>query len=36
LIRLVTPINDGEGNAKARLLIFAQALFPVLDEIVPR
>jgi EpsI family protein len=36
LIRLVTPINDGEDNAKARLLIFAQTLFPVLDEIVPK
>jgi EpsI family protein len=36
LVRLVTPMNDGEGNARSRLFIFVQSLFPALDEIIPK
>jgi EpsI family protein len=36
LVRLITPVNDGEANARARLTRFAQDLFPDLDSILPR
>jgi EpsI family protein len=36
LVRLVTPINDNEGSARARLVGFTQDLFPQLDEIIPK
>ena len=36
LVRLVTPINDSEASARARLVGFAQDLFPQLDEIIPK
>jgi EpsI family protein len=35
LVRVVTPISDGEENARARLVGFTQALFPQLDGILP-
>lgn len=35
LVRLVTPINDGEANARARLLHFTQLLFPHLQDFLP-
>jgi EpsI family protein len=36
LVRLVTPINDSEASARARLVGFTQDLFPQLDEIIPK
>ena len=36
LVRLVTPMSDGEAPARARLISFAQSLFPDLDEVIPR
>ena len=36
LVRLVTPMNDGEAKARQRLISFAQMLFPDLDAIIPR
>jgi EpsI family protein len=36
LVRLVTPINDNEASARARLVGFTQGLFPQLDEIIPK
>jgi EpsI family protein len=36
LVRLVTPINDNEASARARLVRFTQDLFPQLDEIIPK
>ena len=36
LVRLVTPINENEANARARLVGFTQHLFPQLDEIIPK
>lgn len=35
LVRIVTPLNDGEANARARLTHFTQVLFPHLDRILP-
>ena len=35
LVRLVTPMNDGEAKARMRLISFAQSLFPDLDAIIP-
>jgi EpsI family protein len=35
LVRIVTPVNDGEANARARLKSFAQLLFPHLEEFLP-
>jgi len=35
LVRLVTPMNDGEDRAHARLVSFTQILFPHLDELIP-
>jgi EpsI family protein len=35
LVRLVTPMNDGEAKARARLVCFTQLLFPHLDELIP-
>ncbi len=35
LVRLVTPMEGGEGQARARLVSFTQALFPSLDEFIP-
>jgi len=35
LVRVVTPINDGEANARSRLIHFTQVLFPQLNEILP-
>jgi EpsI family protein len=36
LVRLITPMRDGEANARARLVSFAQAVSPYLDEFIPR
>jgi EpsI family protein len=35
LVRIVTPIDDGEANARARLLKFTQLLFPHLEGFLP-
>jgi len=36
LVRLITPINGNEASARARLVGFAQDLFPPLDGIIPK
>ena len=36
LVRLITPMNDSEASARARLVGFTQDLFPQLDEIIPK
>jgi EpsI family protein len=36
LVRLVTPINNNEASARARLVGFTQDLFPQLDQIIPK
>ncbi|MGC2333752.1 MAG: exosortase C-terminal domain/associated protein EpsI [Candidatus Acidiferrales bacterium] len=36
LVRLVTPMNDGEAEARARLVSFTQVLFPSLDKLIPK
>jgi EpsI family protein len=36
LVRLVTPMNDGEAKARMRLISFAQSLFPDLDAMIPK
>jgi EpsI family protein len=36
LVRLITPMSDGEASARARLVSFAQALLPYLDEFLPK
>jgi EpsI family protein len=35
LVRLVTPMNDGEDVARARLVSLTEALYPSLREFVP-
>ena len=35
LVRVVTPMNDGEDRARIRLVGFTQTLFPSLDELIP-
>jgi EpsI family protein len=35
LVRLVTPMDDGEGEAHARLVSFTRILFPFLDKLIP-
>jgi len=35
LVRLVTPMNDTENKARARLESFTQLVFPRLDELIP-
>jgi EpsI family protein len=36
LVRLVTPMNDGEAKARARLTGFTQVLFPKVDALIPK
>jgi len=36
LVRVVTPMSDGEANAHARLLGFTQILFPNVDGLIPK
>jgi EpsI family protein len=36
LVRVITPIRDGEAQARARLMAFTQALVPYLDEFIPK
>ena len=36
LVRLITPINDSEASARARLVRLTQDLFPPLDGIIPK
>jgi len=35
LVRVITPMNDGEDRARARLTSFTQALFPSLEQLIP-
>jgi EpsI family protein len=35
LVRLITPMNDGEEKARARLESFTQLVFPHLDTLIP-
>jgi EpsI family protein len=35
LVRLITPITDGEAKARTRLVNFTQVLFPHLDGFIP-
>jgi EpsI family protein len=35
LVRLVTPMNDPEAKARARLENFTQLIFPRLDQLIP-
>jgi EpsI family protein len=35
LVRLVTPMNDDEAHARARLVSFTQLLFPHLENAIP-
>jgi EpsI family protein len=35
LVRLVTPMSDGENQAHDRLIRFTQDLFPYLNELIP-
>jgi EpsI family protein len=35
LVRLITPMRDGENQAHARLEGFTQLIFPHLDELIP-
>lgn len=35
LVRLITPMNDGEAKARDRLVSFTKLLFPHLDELIP-
>jgi EpsI family protein len=35
LVRLVTPMTDGEAPAHARLVRFTQVLFPRLESVIP-
>jgi EpsI family protein len=35
LVRVITPMNDGEDPARARLTTFTQTLFPSLDRLIP-
>jgi EpsI family protein len=35
LVRVITPMNDGEDKARARLVSFTQSLFPSLDKLIP-
>jgi EpsI family protein len=35
LVRLVTPMNDGEVDARARLVSLTQILFPHLENVLP-
>jgi len=36
LVREVTPMNDGEANARARLIKFTQIIYPKIDAIIPK
>ena len=36
LVRLITPMSDGEAAARARLASFSQDLLPHLDEFIPK
>ena len=35
LVRVITPLDDGEDKARARLVAFTQVLFPNLDRLIP-
>lgn len=35
LVRVITPMNDGDASARARLVRFVQLLFPNFDGILP-
>jgi EpsI family protein len=35
LVRVITPMNDGEADARDRLVAFTQLLFPHLSKLIP-
>jgi EpsI family protein len=35
MVRVITPMSDGEDKARARLVSFTQTLFPSLDKLIP-
>jgi len=35
LVRLITPMSDGEDKARIRLFAFTQTVFPSLDQLIP-
>lgn len=36
LVRLITPMDDGQGRARERLVSFAKTIFPSLDQLLPK
>lgn len=36
LVRLITPMNDGEASARSRLIRFTECIFPGLDNTLPK
>lgn len=36
LVRLVTPMDDGAADARARLVVFTKTVFPSLDRLIPK
>jgi hypothetical protein len=36
LVRAITPMNDGETNARSRLVGFTQIAFPQIDATLPK
>jgi EpsI family protein len=36
LIRVMTPIKDGESEAQSRLVSFTQSLVPYLNQFIPK
>jgi hypothetical protein len=35
LVRVITPSDDDQSNARSRLMNFTQVLVPYLDEFIP-
>jgi EpsI family protein len=36
LVRVITPMNDGEAKARARLVEFTEEAFPEIDALLPK
>jgi len=36
LVRVITPMNDGEAKARTRLSTFTQIVFPTVDALIPK
>jgi hypothetical protein len=36
LVRVITPMNDGEAKARFRLVEFTQVVFPKIDALLPK